>query len=263
MFGRGRKFDRIDLAVKPGRPIAEAEAELRSLLGPGFQVDPPSGRGQQFEQMLAGLLDHGERLERVRAVHRDVHHLQLLCDRGDGAALGDRDPARARGDARPDPPALSRRERDHRPGRVVAGLGVRRPDCARPSRRRSARSSATCTASPNSADEVAASPRLLGWALVIGVATSIVAALIPARNAAQVDPVHALQEGQISGPDGRREPAARGAGGAACRCLGCVPGVHRSLALGVLFRLLSRARRRAAAAARCCRSRCANCCGRC
>ena len=27
--------------------------ELRALLGPGFQVDPPSGRGQQFEAMTA------------------------------------------------------------------------------------------------------------------------------------------------------------------------------------------------------------------
>ena len=28
-------------------------AELRRVLGPGFQVEPPSGRGQQFEAMLA------------------------------------------------------------------------------------------------------------------------------------------------------------------------------------------------------------------
>src|SRR5881628_3349162 len=53
MFGRGRKFDRIDLALRPGRRIAEGEQELRALLGPGFQVDPPSGRGQQFEAMLS------------------------------------------------------------------------------------------------------------------------------------------------------------------------------------------------------------------
>src|SRR5712692_6697076 len=53
MFGRGRKFDRIDLAVKEGRTIVESEQELRMLLGSGFQVDPPSGRGQQFEAMLA------------------------------------------------------------------------------------------------------------------------------------------------------------------------------------------------------------------
>src|SRR5213082_968448 len=53
MFGRGRSFDRIDLAVKEGRTLKDAEQELSALLGPGFQVDPPSGRGQQFEAMLA------------------------------------------------------------------------------------------------------------------------------------------------------------------------------------------------------------------
>ena len=53
MFGRGRSFDRIDLAVKEGRTLKDAEQELTAMLGPGFQVDPPSGRGQQFEAMLA------------------------------------------------------------------------------------------------------------------------------------------------------------------------------------------------------------------
>src|SRR4051812_35168648 len=32
MFGRGRTFDRIDLAVKPGRTIADCTSELRNLL---------------------------------------------------------------------------------------------------------------------------------------------------------------------------------------------------------------------------------------
>jgi len=53
MFGRGRSFDRIDLAVKDGRTLKDAQQELTAMLGPGFQVDPPSGRGQQFEAMLA------------------------------------------------------------------------------------------------------------------------------------------------------------------------------------------------------------------
>jgi putative ABC transport system permease protein len=53
MFGRGRTFDRIDLAVKPGHTIVECERELQAALGPGFQVEPPSSRGQQFEAMLA------------------------------------------------------------------------------------------------------------------------------------------------------------------------------------------------------------------
>src|ERR1019366_10233620 len=43
---------------------------------------------------------------------------------------------------------------------------------------------------------IAADPRLLGTSLGIGIVTSIVAALIPARNAARVDPVQALQKGK-------------------------------------------------------------------
>jgi putative ABC transport system permease protein len=53
MFGRGRTFDRIDIGVRPGRTIADCERELAGMLGPGFQIEPPSGRGRQFETMLA------------------------------------------------------------------------------------------------------------------------------------------------------------------------------------------------------------------
>ncbi len=53
MFGRGRTFDRIDLATTEEASIEEAQAELRDLLGPGFQVDVPAGRGQQFEAVTA------------------------------------------------------------------------------------------------------------------------------------------------------------------------------------------------------------------
>jgi putative ABC transport system permease protein len=46
------------------------------------------------------------------------------------------------------------------------------------------------------ADEVATDPTTLLGALAIGVLTSVVAALIPARQAAAVDPVQALQKGK-------------------------------------------------------------------
>ena len=49
----GRTFDRIDIGVNEGRTVADAQTELRGLLGPGFQIDPPSARGQQFEAMTA------------------------------------------------------------------------------------------------------------------------------------------------------------------------------------------------------------------
>src|SRR5262249_20604688 len=44
--------------------------------------------------------------------------------------------------------------------------------------------------------QIATSPALLGTALALGVATSLIAATIPARNAARVDPVQALQKGK-------------------------------------------------------------------
>ncbi|MEP6960874.1 MAG: FtsX-like permease family protein, partial [Acidobacteriota bacterium] len=49
VFGRGFKFDRVDLALEDGVTIDTAIAKLKTDLGPGFQVEPPSSRGQQFE----------------------------------------------------------------------------------------------------------------------------------------------------------------------------------------------------------------------
>lgn len=53
MFGRGRTFDRIDIAVREGSSLEECRDELRRVLGPGLTVDKPSSRGRQFESMLA------------------------------------------------------------------------------------------------------------------------------------------------------------------------------------------------------------------
>src|SRR4029077_2235706 len=53
MFGRGRTFDRVEIAVKPGTTLAACQRELGTIPGPAFEVQTPSGRGQQFEAMLA------------------------------------------------------------------------------------------------------------------------------------------------------------------------------------------------------------------
>ncbi|MEO7271627.1 MAG: ABC transporter permease, partial [Vicinamibacterales bacterium] len=52
IFGRGRTFDRIDLAVAPGRTIAECQRDLQARLGPGLQIETPASRGQHFESMI-------------------------------------------------------------------------------------------------------------------------------------------------------------------------------------------------------------------
>ncbi len=195
MFGRGRSFDRIDLAVAEGHTIAEAQRELRSLLGGGFDVDPPSGRGQQFEAMLSAYsmmvgisslfalfigmfiiynsfaIAVTERrseigvLRALGATRGQIRRLFLVESAVNGvigSLVG-----------------------------VIFGIGI-------------ARGIATSIGTLISdvygvaqrADELAMNPKLLGLALVIGVVTSIVAAALPAANAARVDPVQALQKGK-------------------------------------------------------------------
>src|SRR5258708_1146103 len=49
MFGRGEKFDRVDIALQDGVTLDQGIALLQRTLGPGFQIEPPSSRGEQFE----------------------------------------------------------------------------------------------------------------------------------------------------------------------------------------------------------------------
>jgi len=195
MFGRGRKFDRVDLALKPGYTIAAAEQQLGARLGPGFQIEPPSGRGQQFEAMLAAYsmmvgisslfalfigmfiiynsfaIAVTQRrseigiLRALGATRRQIRWLFLgesavtgLVGSLGGLAFG---VLIARG--------------------IAASIGTLIADVYGVAQH---------------ADELSTSPGLLALALAIGIGTSIVAAAIPARNAARVDPVQALQKGK-------------------------------------------------------------------
>jgi putative ABC transport system permease protein len=54
MFGRGRTLDRIDLTLRPGIALANAQRELSALLGSGFDVQTPATRSQQAATMVAG-----------------------------------------------------------------------------------------------------------------------------------------------------------------------------------------------------------------
>jgi putative ABC transport system permease protein len=195
MFGRGRTFDRIDLAVAPGRTIAEAEAELGAMLGPGFRVEPPSGRGQQFEAMLEaysmmvgisslfalfigmfiiynsfaiavtqrrseiGILRAlGATRGQIRRLFLGESALTGVIGSLGGAAFGI---LIARG--------------------IAASIGTLISDVYGVAQQ---------------ADELATSPGLLLIAMAIGITTSVIAAAIPAHQAARVDPVQALQKGK-------------------------------------------------------------------
>jgi putative ABC transport system permease protein len=195
MFGRGRTFDRIDLASRPGHTIAETKRELTALLGPGFQVDPPSGRGQQFEAMLAAYsmmvnISSAFALFIGMFIIYNSFAIAVTQRRSEIGIL------RALGATRRQIRALFLGESAVTGligsiGGLIFGVLIANGIAA---------SIGTLITDvygvAQHTDEIARNPRLLALALGIGVATSLVAAWIPARNAARVDPVQALQKGK-------------------------------------------------------------------
>jgi putative ABC transport system permease protein len=192
MFGRGRTFDRIDVAVASGRDVAAAQRELQEALGPGFSVEPPSSRGQQAQGMVAGyrtvvmlssafalfigmFIVHGSF---TTAVSERRHEIGIL------RALGaTRSPVRAMfliesiglgviGSA----------------AGVFAGILAARGVTAAFSRL-----AADLYGLAQQPAGGVVDPLILAAAAAIGVATSAAAAVVPARRAAMIDPIDALQ----------------------------------------------------------------------
>ena len=195
VFGRGRKFDRIDLATSEGTTIEQCRAALEQMLGPGFRVETPASRGQQLDSVL-----------RVYSVTVSITSLFALFigmfiiynsfaiavteRRGEIGIL------RALGATRRQIRTLFLVE-SGLAGLVgsVVGLGFGYL-LAQGTAGYVGQMLAGISGIAQRVDEVSTDWRLLGFALGMGVATSMVAAFIPARNAARVDPVQALQKGK-------------------------------------------------------------------
>ncbi len=195
VFGRGRMFDRIDLAVKDGARIEQVKESLSKMLGPGFEVAEPSARGQQLESLLRvysatanlssafalfmgmfiiynsfaiAVTQRRSEIGILRALGASQGQIRTLF-LGESAAAGVIGSALgvglgilwARGLALYIGALLGE----------VYGVAAR-------------------------AEEASSDPRLLTAAFVLGVLCSMVAAFIPARAAARVDPVQALQKGK-------------------------------------------------------------------
>jgi len=222
IFGRGRKFDRIDLALKDGANLEQVTAKLQALLGPGFQVQEPSARAQQFDSisrvytMTANITSVFALFIGMFIIYNtfQIAVTQRRAEIGILRALG-----ATRGQIR----TLFLGES------VVAGLfgsviGVLAGIAI-------ARGMTGYIGSllgeiygiAQKADEISTDPTLMTFAVVLGVVTSVVAAIIPARSAARVDPVQALQKGkyqQLSAGENRtRRIAALVVAIAAAGCL--------------------------------------------
>jgi putative ABC transport system permease protein len=195
VFGKGRKFDRVDIAVREGVPVERCREAIEAALGPGFTVEPPASRAAQYDAVVR-VYSQVVNITSAFALFIGMFIIynsfaiavtQRRSEIGILRALG-----ATRGQIR----ALFLTE-----GAVagllgsVAGLGF------------GVTIARGMTASVGSliqgvygvasnAQAIEPDPRLLAVALVMGILTSVVAAFIPARTASRVDPVRALQKGR-------------------------------------------------------------------
>ena len=195
VFGRGRRFDRIDVAVEDGVPIEKCQLALKALLGPGFEVEPPAARGQHFESMLQAYsitvnLSSGLALVIGMFIIYNSFAIAVTQRRAEIGVL------RALGATRGQIRALFLGES------AVAGVigslaGVAAGQVlGQVVTTSTARLTEQLYGVVQNIEQVSLAPGLLAAAVALGVAISMVAAWIPARSAARVDPVQALQKGK-------------------------------------------------------------------
>jgi len=195
VFGRGRKFDRIDLGVKDGIKVDDVRGRIQAALGSGFQVEAPSARGQQFESIsriyaLTANITSAFALFIGMFIIYNTFQIAVTQRRSEIGIL------RALGATRRQIRTLFLGES------AVAGLlgsvagllmGIL---IARGMTGYIGAMLGEMFGIAQKAREISTNPTLMTFAVVLGVITSVVAALIPARNAARVDPVQALQKGK-------------------------------------------------------------------
>jgi putative ABC transport system permease protein len=222
VFGRGRRFDRIDVKLKEGIPVEQGRAAIQKALGMGFDVEPPAARGQQLESTLAvyaismnvssvfalfigmfiiynsfsiAVTQRRSEIGILRALGAPRHQIRnlFLIESAVSGLVG---------------------------SLVGIGAGILM-----------ARAMVGSISSmlegiygvAERAEEVSADPRLLSIALAVGILTSMVAAWLPARSASRVDPVHALQKGKsqvlTAGENRARKLMSLALTGAALVCL--------------------------------------------
>lgn len=194
VFGRGRSFDRIDLKLKPDVPLARGQSALQTLLGSGYQIEPPSSRGQQFES-ITRIFSIGASLNSAFAlliglfIIYNTFAIAVTQRRSEIGIL------RALGASSRQISGLFLLE--------SAILGLAGSIIGIAFGLLMARGMANYVSSlfgeiygvAQRVETVAADPKIVALALVIGVATSMLAASIPARDASRVDPATALHKG--------------------------------------------------------------------
>jgi len=196
VFGRGRKFDRVDLALEDGVTLAAAQAKLAAALGPGYQIEPPSSRGQQFEATshiyaLASNITSVFALFIGMFIIYNTFAIAVTQRRSEIGIL------RALGATRSQIRTLFLTES------AVTGLAGSVAGVlfgivmARLMAGYIGGLLEIVYGVAQRAGDITLSPTLIVGAMAMGVVTSLIAGVIPARAAAGVDPVKALQKGRL------------------------------------------------------------------
>ncbi len=195
VFGRGRKFDRIDVAAKQGVSVPQCQQAIQSMLGPGFQVEPPSGRAGQFDTVVSVYSE----VVNITSVFAMFIGMFIIYNSFAIAVTQRRSEIgilRALGATRSQIRTLVLTE-----GAVggllgsIGGLGFGIV-IARTMTGSIGQMIEGVYGVAQRPEQIDIDPRLMVAAVVMGIVTSVIAAFIPARTASRVDPVQALQKGK-------------------------------------------------------------------
>src|SRR5688572_19646659 len=185
ILGSGRRFDRIDVRARDGVSVEQCQAALRAALGAGFEVEPPSARGRQFEALLRSY----SAAMTVSSLFALIVGMFIIYNSFAIAVTHRRSEIgilRALGATRSQVRRVFLFE-SIVAGLIGSGLGaVAGLGMAVIIGRSMGTLVEQVAGVAQRVDEISADPMLLTLAIVIGISTSVVAAWIPASNAAAV-----------------------------------------------------------------------------
>jgi len=210
VFGRGMLFDRIDIGLKDGVSLEEGTTALRTALGDGFTIEPPTNRGQQFESML-GVYSLATSVSSVFALFIGMFIIYNSFSIAVSQRRSEIGIMRALGASRAQIRTLFLLE-SACAGVIgsIVGLGIGLAFAGNMTGI-AAQLLEGVFGIPQNPQAISIESGFLLIVLALGVFTSMTAAWIPARNAANVEPIRALQKGKYQ-VFGTGESRARRAG---------------------------------------------------
>ena len=195
VFGKERKFDRIDITARRGVAVDDCRRALAAALGPGFHVDAPSERRRYFEQVLMNYR-RSAGFASVFALIVGLFLIQNTLVVAVAQRRGEIGILRALGATRSQIRTLFLLESGcvglaGSLAGALAGAGL-----ARLAARYVAASLAGLYGVIPQPARGGVEPFIIAGAIAAGVAWSVLAAVFPASAAARADPVRALQKGR-------------------------------------------------------------------